>query len=819
MAESLDNKIKSTQAEAKAADRERLASLKKMEDLQRSLAEIEEANAKGKKKQAELIKKEIQSTNTILKSLEKQLTLQNKKVASLKKQKKIQDDLNSGVKGFMQAYEDLEPNIRKQLELDSTRGDLYVELKTTIQEQQAILKNGNKVEQAAAEKKIELYQDITDKMLEQAKSVDEADMELRGKKEIDFKIREIKLLQERNKLSEEEAERAIEGLEYAEKLEKKAEALTEIAEKQGEIFHAVPEELQESVKGAAAFGKTLVAAGMAAGPLLLIVAGLAAAVHTFVELDEAASSFRATTGLTVKQTEHLEHQVHDIAMQYRGMGVEAKNVYEISEKLGNAFSNVAHFSTETLGALSVVVARTGTTAENAAKVQSVFESVGGVSAETAASLQMQVASLAQQAGAAPKEVLDDIAESAEITSKFFKGDINLLKQQAIQANRLGTTLAGIAKTAEALLDFEGGIEEELVAATFVGGQFNLSRARALAMEGKLAEAQQETLAQIQRSGDFRKQDYFTQQQLAKAAGMESSEITKQLNIQERLAHLGEEEKKLAMEAVDAGLDVTDLTNEQLKNKTAEFAENQRITGQLDDMKNQFAAIAEMVGGALMPIISALAPVLFAALLPIKMAAEGIRYLVDGITKAKAPAIALASILAGMAYNSIKTAVAGIWTSLSQIPLGLGLALAGAATVGLISSLGKADSQVKAGDVMSPADGETQISTKEGGLLNLSRNDDVVAAPNLISSLESKRQDSELSQIQTNNLLQSQKQVDTPFQMQNNINTNYTSKLVDKMDSLIAAVSANKDTYLDGSKVTSNLKRITDKSNRNNFALA
>jgi hypothetical protein len=103
--------------------------------------------------------------------------------------------------------------------------------------------------------------------------------------------------------------------------------------------------------------------------------------------------------------------------------------------------------------------------------------------------------------------------------------------------------------------------------------------------------------------------------------------------------------------------------------------------------------------------------------------------------------------------------------------------------------------------MSPAGGSTQISTKEGGLLNLSANDDVVAAPNLISSLQSQNKSGGVSQIQTN------------------LGTNYTSKLVDKMDSLIAAVSANKDTYLDGSKVTSNLKRVSDKSNRNNFALA
>ena len=39
---------------------------------------------------------------------------------------------------------------------------------------------------------------------------------------------------------------------------------------------------------------------------------------------------------------------------------------------------------------------------------------------------------------------------------------------------------------------------------------------------------------------------------------------------------------------------------------------------------------------------------------------------------------------------------------------------------------------KAGDVMSPSKGKTQISTKEGGLFELSKNDDVIAAPGLLS---------------------------------------------------------------------------------------
>jgi hypothetical protein len=47
----------------------------------------------------------------------------------------------------------------------------------------------------------------------------------------------------------------------------------------------------------------------------------------------------------------------------------------------------------------------------------------------------------------------------------------------------------------------------------------------------------------------------------------------------------------------------------------------------------------------------------------------------------------------------------------------------------------------AGDMFSPADGRTQISTKEGGLFQLSKNDDVIAAPGLASAMAGLKQQS------------------------------------------------------------------------------
>jgi hypothetical protein len=75
------------------------------------------------------------------------------------------------------------------------------------------------------------------------------------------------------------------------------------------------------------------------------------------------------------------------------------------------------------------------------------------------------------------------------------------------------------------------------------------------------------------------------------------------------------------------------------------------------------------------------------------------------------------ILGGLAPTKLITMGLG-----AKVGAGLGAAI-GLIGAGMISS---------AGDVFSPAKGRTQISPKEGGLYNLSKNDDVMAGPGIAS---------------------------------------------------------------------------------------
>ena len=81
-----------------------------------------------------------------------------------------------------------------------------------------------------------------------------------------------------------------------------------------------------------------------------------------------------------------------------------------------------------------------------------------------------------------------------------------------------------------------------------------------------------------------------------------------------------------------------------------------------------------------------------------------------------------SKLAQLAAQAVAFALANPIAAL----IGLGVA----ATVGAIAY----GAMNKAGDINSPADGKTQISTKEGGLFELSPNDDIVAAPGASAAL-------------------------------------------------------------------------------------
>jgi hypothetical protein len=523
-------------------------------------------------------------------------------------------------------------------------------------------------------------------------------------------------------------------------------------------------------------------------------------------------------------TKKIDADVHHIVVAYRGLGVEAKGAYDVVDALANAQSDMFHFSEATVGSLAILNQRMGITAKDSAEVTSMFEQIGGLSEETAASVTLQAASMASMVGVSAKEMFADMAQSSGVLASHMKGNVQMFVQQAAKAKMLGTTLKEMAKTSETLLNFESSIEEELTAATFVGGQFNLSRARALAYEGKIADANEEVLNQIQRSGDFRKQDYFTQQQLAKAAGKSVEEITKELGVRDKLGKLGGDELAKANKLIDSGVDISNLSDAELKKQAEQLAKQERISAVMTDIQDKIAGMIEAVGGRLTPVFDVLAKVVYF----ISDVLSGIANIITTIfsptesfgklfekmgpwVSGIATALTIAGtaimaqmvpglIRAGMAAAAqlpamISMAVAAI-TSASAATLGIGaVAIVG----GIAAAVMAMKSAQKVGDVMSPANGKTQISTKEGGLFELSRNDDLIAAPGAAKALSGGGGGQS-----------------SPLASSNN---NMINALINEFRGVRADMAGGKiGVYMDNDKVTSNVMTTAERSTRNNFAL-
>jgi hypothetical protein len=715
---------------------------------------------------------------------------------------------------FVRSFAKLNNDVKKLLIDQTNQSSVFASIGKDIAKSKAIQKNLTGDELAREIEKEQLMTQINDSYLQQAKSLAKTQAEAKGLSEFDQ--RRLELQENRLELTAEELDKLKAAIDLEEKLFKKEERTKAIQEEQKTLYEAVPESIRGSIDFAKKLGDTLKTAGAGAVAFMLLAAVVTSMVAAFTALDAAAEEFRKETGLTNSQTKEITKDANAITGEFRNLGVEAKDVFNTVSALKTEFGDIYNTSRETTAALTVLSANFGVAAKDAAKVQGVYERMGGVSAETAANLQMQAAEMANMAGVAPAKVAEDIAEAAEESYKFFKGDVTALTAAAIQARRLGTNLKDVLEVNRKLLDFEGGIEDELVAATFAGGQFNLTQARTLAASGKQVEAQEEILKQIQRSGDFRDQDLFTQEALAKASGMEVGEIIKQLDAQEKLAKLSDKERTQAQEAIRQGLDITDINAEQLAQKTEEFAKQQEIQGSLTNVKNTFDALTASLGTTLLPVMQGLASIfefissstagligfvgtlviLFGALYAIKLRT----FVLD--TRA-------AILKARETGSSIIGAVAEIFKGQGKIPI-IGAVIAAAMVGGLFAAISKASSVKTAADVSSPADGKTIISTKEGGLFELSPNDDLVAAPGAADALANASNGTGATANGEGgiNVNVNLSQLTAPLQA-----------MINEIKGLRADMASGKiGVYMDTEKVTSKIGRQVDQSSRNNYSL-
>jgi hypothetical protein len=265
-------------------------------------------------------------------------------------------------------------------------------------------------EKAINDQKIASLTAIQNSYIDEAEALDTARMDLFGISEAEQ--RRIEFQNSLNGLTQDEIELATQLYNQRENIRAQQERYNMLSEQANGIVGMLPSGLQSVVggiknmiTGIRAFG---LEAAIATAGLTLVVGAIVAGLKYFMDLEQAGEDFRKETGVTNSMMGDMNEKASNIAKNFGSVGVSMEDAYDTMAALRNEIGEVANYSEATVASLTLMKTNFGVSAEEAAKVQNIFESVGGLSEQTAASVQQQAANMAKLAGVAPKKVIKDI---------------------------------------------------------------------------------------------------------------------------------------------------------------------------------------------------------------------------------------------------------------------------------------------------------------------------------------------------------------------------------------------------------------------------
>jgi hypothetical protein len=214
---------------------------------------------------------------------------------------------------------------------------------------------------------------------------------------------------------------------------------------------------------------------------------------------------------------------------------------------------------------------------------------------------------------------------------------------------------------------------------------------------------------------------FVQEQLTGLTGEAATEQEDILNKRIEEVGLAQAQKELAKDGIEGLREQVGMAD--------------KFNATMEKVRELFVMIADPI----LVIVDAFSPLLSLVGGLISLIGElgkGASYFGELLTEWTSGLGIVGSLLRGLGYAMVLLAGYGAYAALSPIPVVgpvLGAAAAAAIITGGFSAINSSPKEV--GDVMSPASGKTMVSTKEGGLYELSKNDDLVAAPGAVERMK------------------------------------------------------------------------------------
>ena len=514
----------------------------------------------------------------------------------------------------------------------------------------------------------------------------------------------------------------------------------------------------------------------------LMQMGFGLLVKSVLEVDKASGEFAKNNGISYQNALAIRGEMNEIARSSNDVVVSSKALMETQGTLNKFFGQSTKFTGKLAEDMTSIAKRTGLSEE----AQGVFAleamKTGKGVKDILKTQTLTVMEMNKEKGLqmSVKQIQEAISKTSNAVFMTFKGSTEELTKQVMSVKALGANMAQVEGIASSLLDFESSIQSELEAELLLGKQINLEKAREAALRGDMGKVAEEVMKNDAIMNAFATDNVLQQEAAAKALGMNRDQLAGMIKEQEKLEAVREagfddmndaqkEYNKMRADGLSKEAAAAKIGDDNLAAQLESVSAAEKFEGTMVKVQELFVALAEPILAIVQPIADILVPAL-----------AGVVNFFTSINEALGTSVPLMATLAASAYayyaHNNKTAILkgaiiakqralnilelfGIGTqtkkntlekknlltsvmdmaatafeSVAKIPfIGPILGIAAAASA-LAMGYGYYN---KAGDVMSPADGKTQVSTKEGGLFELSPNDDLIAAPGAANAMTKK----------------------------------------------------------------------------------
>lgn len=272
-------------------------------------------------------------------------------------------------------------------------------------------------------------------------------------------------------------------------------------------------------------------------------------IESVVQFDKKAYDIAKNLGITVGEAKKLQAAFQEVAISSKNIGLISSDVAKTYGEMSDALGFMAPQNKAFLESTTLIQKRLGLSAESmdALATQSalsgksfmdVYKTVQATRLEEGARNRLSLSA---------KQIIDGIAKTSKAVLINFKGSDAALGAAVIRAAKLGTTLDVVNKQGESLIDFESSISSEFEAQLLTGRDLNLTRARELALMGKTSELMEELNKQNVNLAQYENMNVIQRQAFAKAIGLSTDELSKQLIEQDKANKLGAEQGVSAQE--------------------------------------------------------------------------------------------------------------------------------------------------------------------------------------------------------------------------------------------------------------------------------